>query len=378
MLERVRDADRARTASPTSRRPNVLTLAPKGAERSGNPWHVREYRAEEFRALCERTSARSSCSACSTPAGCAPTSSRSSGRLGPRARGAAHHAPVLRPLHAGDLDARLRAAGGRPGARARPPGRAAAMSPARRAGDRPAHAHALRRGLRDVAVRRGVAVGGDRDLLPAAARRARRGARPHHAVADAGARRPARGARRARALPRVPARRARRDPPPRHRGGRDAGRRGASSSARPRATRAAADALRGAPRRPRARASRRTRLDLGGDARGAAAAGDRRRRAPAAGDRDRRAPGALRRLGRRAVAARVRATRRGSTRRSRRPACTPRASTSPTCSAGLDPLRPLRTRRGPAARPDRPGDRSSSCGARRLPVRAAPTATRTR
>jgi 2-polyprenyl-3-methyl-5-hydroxy-6-metoxy-1,4-benzoquinol methylase len=33
--------------------PNVLTLAPKGAERSGNPWHLREYRAAEFRALCE-------------------------------------------------------------------------------------------------------------------------------------------------------------------------------------------------------------------------------------------------------------------------------------------------------------------------------------
>ncbi|HVW16624.1 MAG TPA: class I SAM-dependent methyltransferase [Solirubrobacteraceae bacterium] len=33
--------------------PNVLTLAPPGAERSGNPWHVREYRAAEFRALCE-------------------------------------------------------------------------------------------------------------------------------------------------------------------------------------------------------------------------------------------------------------------------------------------------------------------------------------
>jgi 2-polyprenyl-3-methyl-5-hydroxy-6-metoxy-1,4-benzoquinol methylase len=32
--------------------PNVLTLAPPGAERSGNPWHVREYRAEEFAALC--------------------------------------------------------------------------------------------------------------------------------------------------------------------------------------------------------------------------------------------------------------------------------------------------------------------------------------
>jgi 2-polyprenyl-3-methyl-5-hydroxy-6-metoxy-1,4-benzoquinol methylase len=31
--------------------PNVLTLAPKGAARSDNPWHVREYRAEEFRVL---------------------------------------------------------------------------------------------------------------------------------------------------------------------------------------------------------------------------------------------------------------------------------------------------------------------------------------
>ena len=34
--------------------PNVLTLAPPGAERSHNPWHVREYRPEEFRALCTR------------------------------------------------------------------------------------------------------------------------------------------------------------------------------------------------------------------------------------------------------------------------------------------------------------------------------------
>ncbi len=33
--------------------PNVLTLAPPGAERSGNPWHVHEYRADEFRRLCE-------------------------------------------------------------------------------------------------------------------------------------------------------------------------------------------------------------------------------------------------------------------------------------------------------------------------------------
>jgi 2-polyprenyl-3-methyl-5-hydroxy-6-metoxy-1,4-benzoquinol methylase len=32
--------------------PNLLTLAPQGAEKSENPWHVKEYRAEEFRELC--------------------------------------------------------------------------------------------------------------------------------------------------------------------------------------------------------------------------------------------------------------------------------------------------------------------------------------
>jgi len=32
--------------------PNVLTLAPRGASRSDNPWHVHEYRAGEFEALC--------------------------------------------------------------------------------------------------------------------------------------------------------------------------------------------------------------------------------------------------------------------------------------------------------------------------------------
>jgi 2-polyprenyl-3-methyl-5-hydroxy-6-metoxy-1,4-benzoquinol methylase len=35
--------------------PNLLTLAPPGAEKSDNPWHVKEYRAEEFRELCERS-----------------------------------------------------------------------------------------------------------------------------------------------------------------------------------------------------------------------------------------------------------------------------------------------------------------------------------
>jgi 2-polyprenyl-3-methyl-5-hydroxy-6-metoxy-1,4-benzoquinol methylase len=32
--------------------PNLLTLAPAGADKSDNPWHVKEYRAEEFARLC--------------------------------------------------------------------------------------------------------------------------------------------------------------------------------------------------------------------------------------------------------------------------------------------------------------------------------------
>jgi 2-polyprenyl-3-methyl-5-hydroxy-6-metoxy-1,4-benzoquinol methylase len=32
--------------------PNVLTLAPSGAQKSDNPWHLKEYRAREFRELC--------------------------------------------------------------------------------------------------------------------------------------------------------------------------------------------------------------------------------------------------------------------------------------------------------------------------------------
>jgi 2-polyprenyl-3-methyl-5-hydroxy-6-metoxy-1,4-benzoquinol methylase len=34
--------------------PNLLTLAEPGAEKSGNPWHIKEYRAQEFRELCDR------------------------------------------------------------------------------------------------------------------------------------------------------------------------------------------------------------------------------------------------------------------------------------------------------------------------------------
>ncbi|HET9104378.1 MAG TPA: class I SAM-dependent methyltransferase [Solirubrobacteraceae bacterium] len=32
--------------------PNLLTLAPAGAPKSDNPWHIKEYRAHEFEALC--------------------------------------------------------------------------------------------------------------------------------------------------------------------------------------------------------------------------------------------------------------------------------------------------------------------------------------
>jgi hypothetical protein len=32
--------------------PNVLTLAGPGRSKSDNPWHVREYRAQEFDQLC--------------------------------------------------------------------------------------------------------------------------------------------------------------------------------------------------------------------------------------------------------------------------------------------------------------------------------------
>jgi 2-polyprenyl-3-methyl-5-hydroxy-6-metoxy-1,4-benzoquinol methylase len=53
VLDRIREQIGANGVAYVST-PNVLTLAPPGAERSGNPWHVREYRAEEFEALCRR------------------------------------------------------------------------------------------------------------------------------------------------------------------------------------------------------------------------------------------------------------------------------------------------------------------------------------
>ena len=58
-IEHVRDPgtllDRIARLAPVAyiTTPNRLTLAPEGAEKSDNPWHVREYTAEEYRALLE-------------------------------------------------------------------------------------------------------------------------------------------------------------------------------------------------------------------------------------------------------------------------------------------------------------------------------------
>ena len=96
--------------------PNRLTLAPEGAEKSDNPWHLREYTIGEYR---ERPRARLRLGrdlralprrqARGPRAGDRP-------RLGPRPLAAADHEAVLRPLHAGDQRLRLRA----PQRRARP------------------------------------------------------------------------------------------------------------------------------------------------------------------------------------------------------------------------------------------------------------------
>ena len=90
--------------------PNLLTLAPPGAEKSDNPWHLKEYRAEEFRALCESVFGQVELLGALPRAQAARARARAAGRLGPGARRARDHQALLRPLHAGDLGARLRAA----------------------------------------------------------------------------------------------------------------------------------------------------------------------------------------------------------------------------------------------------------------------------
>ena len=325
----------------------------------------------------------------STPASCALHELALRARLGPRPPRAADHEALLRPLRARDRRRRLRAAPRttrpRPGARLP---RRLPLPDRRDAGGDLAivlHSpHALRRGLRDLSVRRGVAVRRGGPLLPA---RARRGARPVTVTVTPGARRPARGARAWRSGCAAFLRAYRLE--------RGRARRGATCRADLRAAcRAEAERYRARARRGSRRsaatllaafadaaASGRVELvALGRDPRGAAAA--RHRRGPAAADRRRAAlaPAPVRRAAR-VLASRVR-LRPGLERAARR------------ARPALLLHRPERARASrsaalaPVAAAGRPGRASRSTGRRsswlwslrRLSVRsrATPTSTASR
>ena len=89
--------------------PNRLTLAPEGAEKSENPWHLREYTAAEYRELLEphfsevRAHRRLPCAEAPGPRG------RARPGLGPRSQGDPAHEAFLRPVHPGDRGVGLRA-----------------------------------------------------------------------------------------------------------------------------------------------------------------------------------------------------------------------------------------------------------------------------
>ena len=69
--------------------PNLLTLAPPGAAKSDNPWHIKEYRAAEFEQLC-RDGVRRRAAARPVPRPqAAPARAGAGLRLGRRARAAA-------------------------------------------------------------------------------------------------------------------------------------------------------------------------------------------------------------------------------------------------------------------------------------------------
>ena len=298
--------------------PNLLTLAPPGAAKSDNPWHLREYRADEFRALCESVFERVEL------LGLFHARKLRAHELALRAgwdgvhAAAGHHQALLRPLHPRDLRARLRAAAGtargRAGLR-----RGAALSP-RRPGALALvlHSHmpyvegfgtwpfgeewlweavaCVYLPLLDVLDGAPVTLGLTPvlcDQLEAMRGRARR------------------------ALPALPARRPRAHPRRGRgragaRGRAPAGRRGAQLGRRLRVRRAG---LRAPWPRPAAclrRAAAGGALDLGRDPRAAAAARHRRRAPAPARDGHGVAPAPLRRLGRRLLAARVRLRRRCS------------------------------------------------------------------
>ncbi len=321
--------------------PNVLTLAPEGASRSDNPWHVHEYRCEEFERLCRAHFATVEMYGLFHARKLRAHELALALGWDRRAPPPWPDAALLRLVHARDRRFGLR--------RCAPPAtptwtgrwtssRCAGRDPAlrrpspagvprpRRAGDRPAHAHAIRRGLRDVAVRRGVAVGGDGRLLPAAAGPARRG-RPADAVADAGPVRPARSPGRVRALRRV---RAKACAGGTHEEDAAGLRAGGHEALALELERSCGDYARraGEPARARRRSAGLVRpprpVDVLGHSRDPAAAGHRRGRAAAGAQRRRRAPPPLRRAAGAAASGCPSArTRRGWCGRSRTPAWAP-------------------------------------------------------
>ena len=185
--------------------PNVLTLAPEGAEKSGNPWHVKEYRAEEFRALCEAhfssvellgpvPRAQAARPRAGDPA-------RRLGRRPPRGWGSPSASTTASRRRSRCATSRC-AVGPRTGATSI--GRWTSSPSCARDSCRSSCTRTCptSRASATWPFGRGVAVGGDRDDVPAARRRARPPrAGAADAVAHAGARRPARGAGHRRALP---------------------------------------------------------------------------------------------------------------------------------------------------------------------------------
>ena len=150
--------------------PNRLTLAPPGAERSGNPWHVREYtRRRVPRSCSSRTFSGVELLGLFHARKLRLHELALRARLGPGAPAPRPDRALLRQVRAGDRRARLRAAAGAGSTARSTSSRSAGREPPerrRRALHRPACAHALRRGLRHLAVRRGVAARGDRRLVP--------------------------------------------------------------------------------------------------------------------------------------------------------------------------------------------------------------------
>ena len=177
-LQTIEHVARPRTrCSSTSRRccgraaayvstPNLLTLAPEGAEKSENPWHVKEYRAEEFRALCEAhfsyVELLGLFHARKLRVARARASTTRAGTTSTRGSASPSRSTTASRRRSASRDFALRPAGARRGAGLRR--RLPAVKGTRPPRDRPAHPHAVRGGLRHVALRRGVAVGGDRDV----------------------------------------------------------------------------------------------------------------------------------------------------------------------------------------------------------------------